>query len=180
VSPRRGSQAAAATDATNSAGQRGTPHALNTAKIGGICRYCDSGNSRRLSDVFPVVQEIVREKIMTRSARIGLAAALLLGGATMAMAQNGPPTGGYPPARWNPNLYRQYGYTTLATILTTRLWLATGTITALPGRGGAMTRSQLVEVAESVAWRACAQSSGKKEPRTRSGAISFDFECPTA
>jgi hypothetical protein len=110
VSPRRGSQAAAATDATNSAGQRGTPHALNTAKIGGICRYCDSGNSRRLSDVFPVVQEIVREKIMTRSARIGLAAALLLGGATMAMAQNGPPTGGYPPARWNPNLYRQYGY----------------------------------------------------------------------
>jgi hypothetical protein len=54
--------------------------------------------------------------------------------------------------------------TTLATILTTRLWLATGTITALPGRGGAMTRSQPVEVAESVAWRACAQSSGKKSP----------------
>jgi hypothetical protein len=50
------------------------------------------------------------EKIMTRSARIGLAAALLLGGATMAMAQNGPPTGGYPPARWNPNLYGHYGY----------------------------------------------------------------------
>ena len=50
------------------------------------------------------------EKIMTRSARIGLAAALLAGGATMAMAQNGPPTGGYPPARWNPNLYGQYGY----------------------------------------------------------------------
>jgi hypothetical protein len=45
------------------------------------------------------------EKIMTRSARIGLAAALLLGGATFAMAQNGPATGGYPPARWNPNLY---------------------------------------------------------------------------
>jgi hypothetical protein len=56
------------------------------------------------------------EKIMTRLARIGLAAALLLGGATFAMAQNGPPTGGYPPARWNPNLYgygyhhRHYGY----------------------------------------------------------------------
>jgi hypothetical protein len=48
------------------------------------------------------------EKIMTRSARIGLAAALLLGGATFAMAQNGPATGGYPPARWNPNL--SYGY----------------------------------------------------------------------
>jgi hypothetical protein len=47
---------------------------------------------------------------MTRSARIGLAAALLLGGATIALAQNGPPTGGYPPARWNPNLYGHYGY----------------------------------------------------------------------
>ena len=45
---------------------------------------------------------------MTRLARIGLAAALLLGGATFAMAQNGPPTGGYPPARWNPNLYGYY------------------------------------------------------------------------
>ncbi len=45
---------------------------------------------------------------MTKSARIGLAAALLLGGATLAMAQNGPATGGYPPARWNPNFY--YGY----------------------------------------------------------------------
>ncbi len=52
--------------------------------------------------------EIRMEKIMTRSARIGLAAALLLAGTTFAMAQNGPPTGGYPPARWNPNLY--YGY----------------------------------------------------------------------
>ena len=50
------------------------------------------------------------EKIMTRTARIGLAAALLLGGATMAMAQNGPATGGYPPARWNPNLYGDPGY----------------------------------------------------------------------
>ena len=42
------------------------------------------------------------------SARIGLAAALLLGGATFALAQIGPPTGGYPPARLHPNLY--YGY----------------------------------------------------------------------
>src|SRR5215467_12616584 len=50
------------------------------------------------------------EKIVTRTARIGLAAALLLGGATMAIAQNGPPTGGYPPARWNPNLYGYYAY----------------------------------------------------------------------
>jgi hypothetical protein len=48
--------------------------------------------------------------IMTRSARIGLAAAMLLGGTTFAMAQNGPGTGGYPPARWNPNLYGYYGY----------------------------------------------------------------------
>jgi hypothetical protein len=53
--------------------------------------------------------QIGLEKIMTRSARVGLAAALLLGGATFAMAQNGPATGGYPPARWNPNLYG-YGY----------------------------------------------------------------------
>jgi hypothetical protein len=50
------------------------------------------------------------ENIMTRSARVGLAAVLLLGGATMAMAQNGPATGGYPPARWNPNFYGNYGY----------------------------------------------------------------------
>jgi hypothetical protein len=47
---------------------------------------------------------------MTRLARIGLAAALLVGGATTAMAQNGPPTGGYPAARWNPNLYGYPGY----------------------------------------------------------------------
>jgi len=46
---------------------------------------------------------------MTRSARIALAAALLVGGTTMAIAQNGPATGGYPPARWNPNVYG-YGY----------------------------------------------------------------------
>ena len=50
------------------------------------------------------------EKIMTRSAPIGLAAALLVGGTTIAMAQNGPATGGYPPAQWNPNLYAHYGY----------------------------------------------------------------------
>jgi hypothetical protein len=54
--------------------------------------------------------QIDLEKVMTRSARIGLAAALLVGGATIATAQNGPPTGGYPPARWNPNLYGYYGY----------------------------------------------------------------------
>jgi hypothetical protein len=49
------------------------------------------------------------EKIMTKSTRIALAAASLVGGATIATAQNGPPTGGYPPARWNPNLYGYYG-----------------------------------------------------------------------
>src|SRR5215469_17232078 len=54
--------------------------------------------------------QIGMEKLMERTARIGLAAALLLGGATIAMAQNGPPTGGYPPARWNPNLYGHYAY----------------------------------------------------------------------
>ena len=47
---------------------------------------------------------------MKRIARIALAAALLMGGAVFAMAQNGPATGGYPPARWNPNLYGHYGY----------------------------------------------------------------------
>jgi hypothetical protein len=55
------------------------------------------------------VGQIGVEKIMTKSARIGLAAALLVGGATIAMAQNGPPTGGYPPATKNPNLYGYYG-----------------------------------------------------------------------
>ncbi len=45
---------------------------------------------------------------MKRIARIALAAALLVAGATFAMAQNGPATGGYPPARWNPNLYNNY------------------------------------------------------------------------
>jgi len=33
---------------------------------------------------------------MRKTARIGLAAALLLSGASFAMAQNGQPTGGYP------------------------------------------------------------------------------------
>ena len=50
------------------------------------------------------------EKIMTRSARIGLAAVLLLGSAALAMAQNGPATGGYPPGTKNPSLYGYYGY----------------------------------------------------------------------
>jgi hypothetical protein len=67
------------------------------------------GNNQRQWVVLSAGQ-IGLEKIMTRSARIGLAAALLVGGATMAMAQNGPPTGGYPPARWNPNFYGHYGY----------------------------------------------------------------------
>ena len=53
--------------------------------------------------------QIGMEKLMQRTARIGLAAALLLGGATIAMAQNGPLTGGYPPATKNPNLYGYYG-----------------------------------------------------------------------
>ena len=47
---------------------------------------------------------------MTRSARIGLAAALLLGGATFAIAQNGPAGGGYPPGAKNPKPYGYYGY----------------------------------------------------------------------
>jgi hypothetical protein len=67
------------------------------------------GNNQCQSVVLSVGQ-IGLEKIMTRLARIGLAAALLLGGAAFAMAQNGPPTGGYPPATKNPNLYGYYGY----------------------------------------------------------------------
>jgi hypothetical protein len=47
------------------------------------------------------------EKIMTRSARIGLVAVLLLGGGTFAIAQNGPATGAYPPDAKNSN---PYGY----------------------------------------------------------------------
>jgi hypothetical protein len=47
---------------------------------------------------------------MTRSARICGAVILLLAGTTFAVAQNGPATGGYPPARWNPNYYGYYNY----------------------------------------------------------------------
>jgi len=47
---------------------------------------------------------------MTRSARVALAAVLLVSATTTAMAQNGPATGGYPPARWNPNLSGYPGY----------------------------------------------------------------------
>ena len=47
---------------------------------------------------------------MTRSARIGLATALLLGGVTFAMAQYGPATGGYPPGTRNPNRYGYYDH----------------------------------------------------------------------
>ena len=50
------------------------------------------------------------ERGMKRIAWIALAAVLLMGGTVFAMAQNGPATGGYPPARWNPNLYGYYGY----------------------------------------------------------------------
>ena len=49
-------------------------------------------------------------KIMTRTVQIAFAVVLLLGGATFALAQNGPPTGRYPPARWNPNFYGHYPY----------------------------------------------------------------------
>jgi len=51
---------------------------------------------------------MARRNNMTKSARIGLAAALLLGGVTFSLAQNGPATGGYPPTRWHSNPY--YGY----------------------------------------------------------------------
>ena len=46
---------------------------------------------------------------MTRSVPIGLAVALLLGGVTFAMAQNGPAIRAYPPGTKNPNLYGHYG-----------------------------------------------------------------------
>src|SRR5215468_3435200 len=87
------------------------------------------------------------EKIMTRSAPIGLAAALLVGGMTIAMAQNGPATGGYPPARWT-HIFMPTTATIIATTPTilatthtipaTPPWLATGTITALLGLGEVM------------------------------------------
>jgi hypothetical protein len=54
--------------------------------------------------------QIGLEEIMTRSVSIGLAVALLLGGVTVAMAQNGPVTGTYPAGTKNPNLYGYYGY----------------------------------------------------------------------
>jgi hypothetical protein len=83
---------------------------LTIANLGTRIWERDSGNDRYLSDVLPVVRGIGMEKIMTRSARIGLAAALLLGGVTFALAQNGPATGAYPPGTKNPNLYGYYGY----------------------------------------------------------------------
>jgi len=52
---------------------------------------------------------------MTRSARIGPATALLLGGVTFAMAQYGPATGGYPPGTRNPNPMARVTMTTQAT-----------------------------------------------------------------
>jgi hypothetical protein len=73
-------------------------------------RYCKPLGTTNASGLFFHQGKIGLEKIMTRSARIGLTTALLVGGATIAMAQNGPPTGGYPPARWNPNFYGHYGY----------------------------------------------------------------------
>jgi hypothetical protein len=87
---------------------------------------------------------------MTRSAQIGLAAALLLlGGATFAMAQNGPPLEDTQ-QRGGTRIFMASTATTLATtasIRATRLWLATGTITALSLRGGAMTRNRPVKCA---------------------------------
>jgi len=46
---------------------------------------------------------------MTRSARIGLAAVLLLCGGTFAIAQNGTATGRYPPSSKYSNPYGPYG-----------------------------------------------------------------------
>jgi len=56
------------------------------------------------------VRVIGLEKIMTRSTRIGLAAVLLLGGGTFAIAQNGPATGAYPPGAKNPHGYYGSSY----------------------------------------------------------------------
>jgi hypothetical protein len=50
------------------------------------------------------------EGSMKQIARIALATALLMAGATFAMAQNGPPSGGYPPAGKKPSLYGYYDY----------------------------------------------------------------------
>ena len=48
---------------------------------------------------------------MKRTAPMALAIALLVGEATLATAQNGPPPGIFLPVRWNPNFYaNQYNY----------------------------------------------------------------------
>jgi len=66
---------------------------------------------QQMQSVILSVEQIGLGKIITRSARIGVAAALLLGGVMLAMAQNSAATGGYPSARKNPNPYRYYyGY----------------------------------------------------------------------
>jgi hypothetical protein len=125
------------------------PHTLNPLRISSSSqpRRHGSGNCRWRSDVRLEGQGIGMEQIMRRSARIGLAAAILLAGATFAIAQNGPPTGGYPPARWT-RIFMATTATIIATtptIVSTPPWLATGTIIALVGRGEVTTRSQLVE-----------------------------------
>jgi hypothetical protein len=56
------------------------------------------------------LEQIGLEKIMTRSARIGLAAVLLLRGGTFAIAQNGSATGGYPPGSKNSSPHGYYGH----------------------------------------------------------------------
>jgi hypothetical protein len=89
------------------------------------------------------------EKVMTRSARICAAVALLLAGTTFAVAQNGPPTGGYHPPDGTPIFMATTAtpiiLATTVTILSTPPCLATGTITKLARRGAVMTRSRLVE-----------------------------------
>ena len=76
------------------------------------------GNNQGQSVVL-LVGQIALERIMTKLAQIGLATALLVGGATFAMAQNGPPTPpGYPGAAQNPNLYGHRYHLTMATITT--------------------------------------------------------------
>ena len=60
--------------------------------------------------VLSVAQVGSEKDYMTRSARIGLATAWLLGGVTFAMAQYGPATGEYPPGTRNPNRYGYYDH----------------------------------------------------------------------
>ena len=48
------------------------------------------------------------EKSMKRTAQVALATALLVGGATLASAQNGPPAIRYLPPRLQPDLYNVY------------------------------------------------------------------------